>query len=119
LIETYYKPNFSLYKSGDKYAASARSVKGFDVYNALSLLWISRAIWWPHVHAAGMTLAPENYAALKQLLKCRFEIPFIPICDSEIEIDAEINFSDITPKFFRILKQFEPFGPQEHDTVFL
>jgi single-stranded-DNA-specific exonuclease len=41
------------------------SVKGFDVYNALSLLWISRAIWWPHVHAAGMTLAPENYAAFK------------------------------------------------------
>ena len=120
LIETYFRPTLVFTKSGDKYAASARSVKGFDVYNALESCSEHLEQFGGHMYAAGMTLKEENYKNFKDAFEKVVKETIHP--DSltpEIAIDAEINFSDITPKLTRILKQFEPFGPQNRTPVFL
>ena len=120
LIETYYRPTLVFTKSGDKYAASARSVKGFDVYNALDACAEHLEQFGGHMYAAGMTLKPENYEAFKKAFEKQVTATILPeMRTPEIEIDAEINFSDITPKLVRILKQFEPFGPQNMTPVFM
>lgn len=120
LIETYYRPTLVFTKSGDKYAASARSVKGFDVYNALEACSKHLEQFGGHMYAAGMTILPENYPAFKAAFEKQVKDTIQPeMLTPEIEIDAEINFADITPKFFRILKQFEPFGPQNMTPTFL
>jgi single-stranded-DNA-specific exonuclease len=120
LIETYYRPTLVFTKSGDKYAASARSVKGFDVYNALDACAEHLEQFGGHMYAAGMTLKAENYKTFKNAFEKQVEETILPeMRTPEIEIDAEINFSDITPKLVRILKQFEPFGPQNMTPVFM
>ena len=120
LIETYYRPTLVFTKSGDKYAASARSVKGFDVYNALEACSEHLEQFGGHMYAAGMTLKEENYAAFKEAFEQQVQKTIHPdLLIPEVEIDAEINFSDITPKLCRILKQFEPFGPMNMTPVFL
>ncbi|MDX6180616.1 single-stranded-DNA-specific exonuclease RecJ [Flavobacterium sp. Fl-77] len=120
LIETYYRPTLVFTKSGDKYAASARSVKGFDVYNALDACAEHLEQFGGHMYAAGMTLKPENYETFKQAFEEQVAATILPeMRTPEIEIDAEISFSDITPKLVRILKQFEPFGPQNMTPVFM
>jgi single-stranded-DNA-specific exonuclease len=120
LIETYYRPTLVFTKSGDKYAASARSVKGFDIYNALEACSEHLEQFGGHMYAAGMTLLEENYQLFKDAFEKIVEETIHP--DSltpEIAVDAEINFEDITPKLIRILKQFEPFGPQNMTPIFL
>ena len=120
LIETYYRPTLVFTKSGDKYAASARSVKGFDVYNALEACSEHLEQFGGHMYAAGMTLAAENYQKFKDAFEKEVEKTIHPdMLIPEIAIDAEIDFSDISPKLTRILKQFEPFGPQNMTPVFL
>lgn len=120
LIETYYRPTLVFTKSGDKYAASARSVKGFDVYNALDACAEHLEQFGGHMYAAGMTLKAENYQTFKDAFEKQVSATILPeMRTPEIEIDAEINFSDITPKLIRILKQFEPFGPQNMTPVFM
>lgn len=120
LIETYYRPTLVFTKSGDKYAASARSVKGFDVYNALEACSEHLEQFGGHMYAAGMTLREENYLAFKNAFEKVVEETIHPdMLTPEISIDAEINLTDITPKLTRILKQFEPFGPQNMTPVFL
>jgi len=120
LIETYYKPTLVFTKSGDKLAASARSVKGFDVYEALEQCSEFIEQFGGHKYAAGLTLEPSNY----QNFKARFEEVVkntLPeeLRTPEISIDAEISLAEVTPKFFRILKQLEPFGPQNMKPVFM
>ena len=120
LIETYYRPTLVFTKSGDKYAASARSVKGFDVYNALEACSEHLEQFGGHMYAAGMTLKEENYLLFKEAFEKEVEKTIHPdMLVPEISIDAEINFSDITPKLIRILKQFEPFGPMNMNPTFL
>ncbi|NRT14169.1 single-stranded-DNA-specific exonuclease [Flavobacterium sp. 28A] len=120
LIETYYRPTLVFTKSGDKYAASARSVKGFDVYNALEACSEHLEQFGGHMYAAGMTILPENYSAFKAAFERQVKDTIQPEMQTqEIDIDAEIDFNDITPKFFRILKQFEPFGPLNMTPTFL
>lgn len=120
LIETYYRPTLVFTKSGDKYAASARSVKGFDVYNALEACSQHLEQFGGHMYAAGMTLKQENYSTFKEAFEKQVQETIHPdMLIPEIEIDAEIDFTDITPKLTRILKQFEPFGPQNMTPVFL
>ena len=110
LIETYYRPTLVFTKSGDKYAASARSVKGFDVYNALEACSEHLEQFGGHMYAAGMTLFEENYKKFKDAFEKVVEETIHPdMLIPEISIDAEINFSDITPKF----------GPQNMTPVFL
>jgi single-stranded-DNA-specific exonuclease len=120
LIETYYRPTLVFTKSGDKYAASARSVKGFDVYNALEACSEYLEQFGGHMYAAGMTLRPENYQKFKNAFEEVVSKTIHPdMLIPEIGIDAEINFTDITPKLIRILKQFEPYGPLNMTPVFL
>jgi len=120
LIETYYRPTLVFTKSGDKYAASARSVKGFDVYNALEVCSEHLEQFGGHKYAAGMTLLPENYQLFKDVFEKVVQETIPPdLLLPEISIDAEIDFEDITPKLSRILKQFEPFGPQNMTPVFM
>jgi single-stranded-DNA-specific exonuclease len=120
LIETYYRPTLVFTKSGDKYAASARSVKGFDVYNALEACSEHLEQFGGHKYAAGMTLLEENYLAFKDAFEKVVEKTIHPdMLIPEIAIDAEIDLADITPKLIRILKQFEPFGPLNMTPVFL
>ena len=119
LIETYYRPTLVFTKSGDKLAASARSVKGFDVYNALQECSAFIEQFGGHKYAAGLTLLPENYIHFKS----KFEEVVSKTINKklltpEITIDAEIELSEITPKFFRILQQMAPFGPQNMKPVF-
>ena len=119
LIETYYRPTLVFTKSGGKLAASARSVKGFDVYNALQECSAFIEQFGGHKYAAGLTLLPENYIHFKN----KFEEVVSKTIDKklltpEITIDAEIELSEITPKFFRILQQMAPFGPQNMKPVF-
>ncbi|SNR71148.1 single-stranded-DNA-specific exonuclease RecJ [Flavobacterium sp. ov086] len=120
LIETYYRPTLVFTKSGDKYAASARSVKGFDVYNALDACSEHLEQFGGHMYAAGMTLKAENYETFKDAFEKQVQETILPeMRTPEIEVDAEIDFTDITPKFIRILKQFEPFGPLNMTPVFM
>ena len=120
LIETYYRPTLVFTKSGDRYAASARSVKGFDVYNALEACSEHLEQFGGHMYAAGMTLKKENYQLFKDAFEKEVERTIHPdMLTPEISVDAEISFADITPKLTRILKQFEPFGPQNMTPIFL
>ena len=120
LTETYYRPTLVFTKSGEMLAASARSVKGFDVYNALEKCTEYIEQFGGHKYAAGLTLKPENYKSFK----AQFEKVVEETIDSkmlipEISIDSQISLSDITPKFYRILSQFAPFGPGNMTPVFI
>ena len=120
LTETYYRPTIVFTKSGDQLAASARSVKDFDVYNALEACAAHLEQFGGHMYAAGMTLKEENYQNFKEAFENEVKktIP-LNLLEPEILIDAEIDFSDINPRFIRILEQFEPFGPQNMHPIFL
>jgi single-stranded-DNA-specific exonuclease len=120
LIETYYRPTIVFTRSGDKLAASARSVIGFDVYNALEACSDYLEQFGGHMYAAGMTLKAENYELFKAAFEKEVELTIHPdMLTPEILIDAEIDFDLISPKLIRLLKQFEPFGPQNRTPVFL
>ncbi len=119
LIETYYRPTLVFTKSGDKLAASARSVKGFDVYNALEKCSEFIEQFGGHKYAAGLTLDPKNYAGFKQRFEEVVKATITPAQRiPEIIFDAEIALEDITPKFYRILAQMAPFGPQNMKPTF-
>lgn len=120
LIETYYRPTLVFTKSGDKLAASARSVKDFDVYNALEACAEHLEQFGGHMYAAGLTLQEEQYPHFR----AKFEAVVAETIDPEllipeVSIDAEIELKDITPKFHRLLQQFEPFGPGNMSPVFM
>ena len=119
LIESFYRPTLVFTKSGNKLAASARSVKGFDVYEALNECSEFIEQFGGHKYAAGLTLDPKNYSAFKN----KFEEVVKASIDKnllipEISIDLELELSEITPRFFRILQQMGPFGPQNMKPVF-
>lgn len=120
LIETYYRPTIVFTESDGKVTGSARSVKGFDLYEAIYECKDLLIQFGGHKYAAGLTLLPENVAAFtekfEQVVSARItEEQLIP----EIEIDAEIALEDITPSFFNILKQMAPFGPENMLPVFV
>ena len=120
LTETYYRPTIVFTKSGDKLAASARSVKDFDVYNAIETCSMHLEQFGGHKYAAGMTLKEENYEAFKAAFEKEVRNTISSeLLIPEIEIDAEINLSDISPKLIRVLNQFEPFGPENMTPVFM
>lgn len=120
LTETYYRPTIVFTKSGDKLAASARSVKGFDIYNALEACAEHLEQFGGHMYAAGMTLKEENYPAFKKSFEKVVRDTIAPeLLIPEITIDSELDFSEIQPKFIRLLNQFEPFGPHNMTPVFM
>jgi single-stranded-DNA-specific exonuclease len=120
LIEHYYRPTIVLTQSGDVIAGSARSVQGFNLYEAIHACREHLLGYGGHYAAAGMTMMPEQLDAFAQ----KFE----DVVSSTIQphqlmpglvIDAEINFRDITPGFFNIIRQMEPFGPDNLQPVFI
>ena len=120
LIETHYRPTLVFTKSGDKLAASARSVRDFDVYNALEACAGHLEQFGGHKYAAGMTIQEENYPFFKEAFEKIVKETIHPDMRSpEILIDCEIKLSDITNKFTRILKEFEPCGPMNMTPIFL
>ena len=119
LTETYYRPTLVFTKSGDKLAASARSVKGFDVYNALEACADHMLQFGGHKYAAGLTLNEEQFPDFKQ----KFEEVVAATIDKsllvpEVTIDQIIEPEQITDKLYRILQQFAPFGPGNMTPVF-
>lgn len=120
MIETYYRPTVVFTKNGEKLAASARSVRGFDIYNALEACSETIEQFGGHKYAAGLTLLEENYPEFKKQFEevVKNTIPD-ELLHPELRIDLEISLSDITPKFYRILKLFAPFGPGNMKPVFM
>lgn len=119
LCEEFYKPTIVLTKANGFVSGSARSVPGFDLYSAIESCHDLLENFGGHLYAAGLTMKEENLEAFTQ----RFENFVAKNITQEqlapqIDIDAEVKFSDLTPKFFRILKQFNPFGPGNMKPIF-
>ncbi len=120
LIDNWYRPTVILTESNGFATGSARSVFGFDLYQAVDACSDLLENFGGHKYAAGLTLKLENIPRFQQ----RFEDFVADTIDADqlipvVEIDTEIVLSEISPKFFRILKQFEPFGPGNMAPVFL
>jgi single-stranded-DNA-specific exonuclease len=120
LTEFYYRPTIVLTRSNNMITGSARSVKDFDVYDAIDSCRDLLEHFGGHKYAAGLSLKPEN---LELFIKRFNDVVSSTIKDHmlipEIEIDSKLNLSDINPKFFRILKQFAPFGPGNMTPIFV
>ena len=121
LVDKYYKPSIVFCESSEGFlTASARSIKGIDLYSVISQCKEYIDQFGGHKYAAGLTIKKENLEGFKK----RFENIVSQTIDNnvfeqELLIESKINLSEITPKFFRILKQFEPFGPGNKSPVFL
>ncbi|MCX6290490.1 MAG: single-stranded-DNA-specific exonuclease RecJ [Bacteroidetes bacterium] len=119
LTEKYYRPTIILTESNGMATGSARSIKDFDIYNAIESCSDLLDQFGGHMYAAGLTMKLENIEKFME----RFEEVVSATLDEsimtqEIEIDGVIAFRDITPSFFKVLKQFAPFGPANMSPVF-
>lgn len=120
LTEKYYRPTIILTETNGHIAGSCRSVIGFDLYEALNECADLLEQFGGHKYAAGLTMSLENVS----LFQDRFEEVVArrispEMLTQEILIDAKLQLKDIDAKFFRILQQFEPFGPQNESPIFL
>jgi len=120
LTEKYYRPTVVLTRSNGHVAGSARSVFGYDLYEALCGCSDLLIQFGGHKYAAGLTMAPENVDKFIE----RFEEVVSANITAEqliqqIQIEAELGLSQICAKFFRVLNQFAPFGPENMSPVFL
>lgn len=120
LIDHYYRPTIVLTQSGEYVAGSARSVSGFNVYEAIHQCKDLLLGYGGHFYAAGMTLAPDKVAEFQQRFEEVVEASIHPeLLIPEIVIDAEIQFKDVRWPFFDILCQMEPFGPDNMTPTFM
>jgi single-stranded-DNA-specific exonuclease len=120
LIESFYRPTVVLTRSGDIVAGSARSVNGFNLYEAIHACREHLLGYGGHFAAAGMTLLPEQVEAFSN----KFEEVVTATISSEslvpeIVVDAEVSFAELTLSFYNILVQMEPFGPENMRPVFV
>lgn len=119
LTEEFYKPTIVLANSNGLASGSARSVPGFDIYKAIDSCRDLLETFGGHMYAAGLSMKEENILLFTE----RFE-KYVSenILENQtypqIDIDAVLQFNDITPKFFRVLKQFAPFGPGNMKPIF-
>ena len=119
LIETYYRPTVVLTMSNGFVTGSARSVPGFDLYQAVESCSDLLENFGGHMYAAGLTMRPENVEAFKERFNAYVEQNIDPqILVPQVDIDSELLFSDITPAFHRQLNSFQPFGPGNTAPVF-
>ena len=120
LVEAFYKPTIVFTKSqGGFVTGSARSVHGFDLYDAIESCADLLENFGGHLYAAGLTLKEENLAEFCERIEKHISGKIIPEMQTPVvDIDTMLNFSQITPKFLRILKQFQPFGPGNSAPVF-
>ena len=120
LVEAFYKPTVVLTMSNGFVTGSARSVHGFDLYGAIESCADLLENFGGHLYAAGLTLREENLPEFcRRIEKSISENINSEMLTPVITVDARLNFDRITPKFFRILKQFQPFGPGNNAPVFL
>lgn len=120
LVETFYKPTVVLTKSNGMVTGSARSVAGFDLYESIEHCSDLLENFGGHLYAAGLTLKEENLKVFAERMD-RFAAGKITteMLTPVIDIDAKLDFAQISPKFFHILKQFQPFGPGNSNPVFV
>ena len=119
LIETYYKPTVVLTMSNGYVTGSARSVPGFDLYQAVESCADLLENFGGHTYAAGLTMKPENVETFTQRFHEYVEAHIHPeMLIPQVDIDAELLFSDITPSFRTTLCRFQPFGPGNPAPVF-
>jgi single-stranded-DNA-specific exonuclease len=120
LIESYYRPTLVFTKSKEGIlAASARSVRGFDVYKAINACSRHIIQFGGHKYAAGVTLKEENYQAFKAAFEAQVAQTLTATQKAQtLDVDVALPFTAITPKLLRILKQMEPFGPENSSPVF-
>lgn len=119
LTDRYYRPTVVLTKSNGMVSGSARSVKDFDVYNAIESCSHLLEQFGGHMYAAGLTMKEENVEEFRKAFDaCVCATIEERMLTREIEIDSELNLRDITPSFYKILKQFAPFGPGNMSPVF-
>lgn len=120
LVETFFRPAIVLTESNGLITGSARSIPGFDLYQAIEACADLLVNYGGHMYAAGLTMKAENlepFITRFEETSDRMISPCMLI--PQVDIDEEINFSEITPKFYRILKQLQPFGPGNMAPVFL
>lgn len=119
LLERFYRPTIVITQSGDVLAGSARSIPGFNIHDGLEHCRDLLLGFGGHYFAAGMTMKPDQLEAFQQRFE---EIASATLTDDqlipEILIDAVVEISDLTPAFFKILQQMEPFGPHNMRPVF-
>ena len=120
LTEKYYRPTVILTQTNGHIAGSARSVLGFDLYEALSECADLLDQYGGHKYAAGLTMPVENVPAFQEKFEAVVQSSIKPeMLQQEVLIEAELNLADIDSKFCRILRQFEPFGPQNEAPILL
>ncbi len=120
LVEAFYKPTFVLTKSNGFVTGSARSVRGFDLYDSIERQADLLENFGGHMYAAGLTLREENLPEFARRIEEYVGSHLTADMSTPVvDVDARLDFSQITPKFFRILKQFQPFGPGNMAPVFL
>ena len=120
LIEHYHRPTIVLTRSGDYAAGSARSVPGFNLYEAIHACREHLLGYGGHFAAAGMTLELEQVDLFREKFEAVVSETIPPeLLVPEVVIDAAIEFKDIQPGFYNILCQMEPFGPENLSPVFM
>ena len=120
LTDSYYRPTIVLTRSGNLITGSARSIKNFDIYDAIDDCSDLLEHFGGHKYAAGLSLKPENLEKFAERFE-KYVSEHLEESDltPELNVDIEMDFTNITPKFVRILKQFAPFGPGNLSPVFL
>lgn len=120
LIDHFYRPTIVLTESNGKVTGSARSISGFNIYEAIHECRDLLENYGGHFYAAGMTLMPDLVAAFAQRFEEVVSQTISPeLLTPEIQVDAEIKLNDIKAPFYNVLKQLEPFGPHNLRPVFL
>lgn len=120
LIETYFRPTVVLTMSNGFVTGSARSVPGFDLYQAIESCSDLLENFGGHMYAAGLTMRPERVEEFTRRFNAYVEENIDPITlQPQVEIDSELFFSNITPAFRRDLNRFQPFGPGNPAPVFV
>jgi single-stranded-DNA-specific exonuclease len=120
LVETYFRPSIVLTQSNGFITGSARSIPGFDLYEAIESCSGLLETFGGHMYAAGLTLREEHFEQFCNQFES-YVVGHISeeILVPQIDIDTFLDFKQITPKFFRILKQFQPFGPGNMSPAFM
>ena len=119
LIETYYRPTVVLTMSNGFVTGSARSVPGFDLYQAIESCSDLLENFGGHMYAAGLTMRPERVEEFTRRFNAYVEQHIDPkMLIPQVDVDSELLFSDITPQFRRDLNRFQPFGPGNASPIF-
>lgn len=120
LTETFYRPTVILTESKGLATGSARSVEGFDLYKAIESCSDLLENFGGHMYAAGLTMKIENVPVFTERFEKFVTENILPEqMVPQIEVDSILHLTDITPKFYRILNQFQPFGPGNMKPVFV